>query len=41
METIYLLRDFPLGPESEVSSENKSIDIETVCSPVIEVEADY
>lgn len=33
MGTIYLLRDF--ASEGELSSQNKSIDIETVCSPVI------
>lgn len=38
MVTIYLLRDFALGSEEEVSSQNKSILIETVCSSVIEVE---
>lgn len=41
MGTIFLSRDFALGSEGEVSSQNKSIHIETVCSPVIEVEADY
>lgn len=40
MGTIYVLRDFALGSEGEVSSQNKSILIETVCSPVIEVEVD-
>lgn len=38
MGTIYLLA---LGSEGEVSSQNKYIHIETVCSPVIEVEANY
>lgn len=34
--TIYLLRDFALGQEGEVSSQNKSVLIETVRSPVID-----
>lgn len=33
MGTIYLLKDF--ASEGEVSSQNKSIGIETVCSPII------
>lgn len=38
MGTIYLLA---LGSEGEVSSQNKHIHIETVCSPIIEMEANY
>lgn len=38
MRTIYL---FALGSEGEVYSQNKCIHIETVCLPVIEVEANH
>lgn len=41
MGAIYLSRDFALGSEGEVYSQNKGIHIETACSPVNEAEADY